>query len=326
MMAETGRINYRTEQIIPADVVKQRSEKIAALIEGHGVRDFIKLATEDLLPAMITERREYLSICRKLIYTHDYKDSRVEHGIDLDKKPYCQYMFDMSTGASVLSLDEQPSVHNIEHPEVLRVPLGAIATELEKINEMRMLTQRYDYLARMQELATWAVARTEDTHFKTLIDARISSASMSVSASSDTAMTKDHLVALQRKIIDNGGTVKAFVMSDSRRLDIELWDHSELDDTTRLDVQNNGPLYKIWSIPIIVLPTPERASERVWLDNQVYAFGAPEDVGRMPELMPLTIQTSDRVDEKLEYSMVGREYYGMAIVKSNACARLDLHA
>lgn len=300
--------------------------KIASAIDKHGPAGFLKQAAQDVLPTMIQEVREYASVTRRFVLTHGYKDEGIISFLDDKKNPVVQYVRDLGAYASVLTLDEQPKVHVLDHPEVLNVALLSIASEIGKIHEQRVLTERYGYLDRFSELAGWRIAAKEDTFFKNSVDTIISTTpAQRVNATSDAKVTRDHLADLWRAITRNNLTPVAYLMTETRLADfMDNFGFDDFDDQTRRSVLLDGPLRQMFGIPFIIAPSSERPEERVWKDDQIYAFAAPQHVGRMPILQDLMTQVSDKIDEKFEYSAVAREYYGMAIVKNTGIARLDL--
>ena len=304
------------------------NQKIEDIVRRDGVGSFLKNASQDMLPTMIQEHREYASVLRRFVLTHGAKDPGVVSFLDDQNRPVVQYVRDLGARAAILTLDAQPAVHTLDHPDHLNVPFLSVVSDLGKIHEQRVLTQRYDYLARWAELAGWRCAAAEDSLFKTLVDQALAGLSDQViSASTDAKFTKDHLADLTRKIKVNNLVPTCFFMTETRFADFyDNFGMDEFDDVTQREVLTTGQYQSIWGIPIITAPNSERPEERVWKDNEIYCFASPQDVGRMPVLKDVEITTADQVDEKLEFSSFAREYFGLAITKSHAISKLILKA
>ena len=323
-------------------------DKAAAQAEGKGL-SFTKWAAQDLLPMMIAESREYNSVATQLIYAHDPKDgtSYTSNIVAKDGAPssgtggggvvfykgqdnldYFQYVMDLEAQAMVIVEGEIPQTRLVGHPETLDIPISTVSTERLKISEQRVLTQRYAYLNRLKDLANWQVGAQRDKRLKMLVDAAVATTNQNITVPFDAVnnttgrMTKTDLVNAIQYVADNGFQVSNILIPYPRLMDVFVWGEDDLTEVKRNEILDSGAFYKIWNIPLIEAPYPEREGERVWNKNEVYLFADPQDVGRMPIVQTAKFETSPTVDERLEYEVRGREYYGMGLAKPKAVAKI----
>ncbi len=317
-------------------------DKAASQADGKGV-SFTKWAAQDLLPMMIAEAREYNSVATQLIYAHDPKDgtSYTSNIVAKDGAPtsstggggvvfykghdnldYFQYVMDLEAQAMVIVEGEIPQTRLIGHPETLDIPISTVSTERLKISEQRILTQRYAYLNRLKDLANWQVGAQRDKRLKMLADAAVAETGQTVTISGGARMTKTDLVNAIQFIADNGFQVSNILIPYPRLMDVFVWGEDDLTEVKRNEILDTGAFYKLWNIPLMEAPYPEREGERVWNKNEIYIFADPQDVGRMPIVQTAKFETSPTVDERLEYEVRGREYYGMGLAKPKAVAKI----
>ena len=71
------------------------NQKIEDIVRRDGVGSFLKNASQDMLPTMIQEHREYASVLRRFVLTHGAKDPGVVSFLDDQNRPVVQYVRDL---------------------------------------------------------------------------------------------------------------------------------------------------------------------------------------------------------------------------------------
>ena len=133
---------------------------------------------------------------------------------------------------------------------------------------------------------------------------------------SESSLTKAHLVALKKTQSQWDVPTAAFVMNQSRIEDILLWAQDEVDQLTMREMLETGVKYVLWgSVKLITASIIPR--------NVVYAFSEPEYVGRIPILKDLTVRLTETAN-KLEKGLFMFEFIGIYIASQKAVGKLIL--
>lgn len=294
----------------------EANEKLAALLgEPNGLQ---KLAA-DVLPDLIKQTRDYVGFARKVLVVDPVsKEDITKYS---DGSFYKQYPKDIDSGAAVFGEAPEATQYKIEG-ELVDVPILTIMSDESTIDRKRLLIERLDYLERAKDKAGQAIAKLEDYRVLAITEDVIkgdgSAASpehaTQVVTTSDTALTKTHLVNLKKSHSRHDLETAAFVLNPATLDDILAWDDTDLDDTTRRELIESGVRYTLWSRVALI---PSRIID---LDT-VYAYADKEYTGVMPVLSDISSELTD-TNVKLIKGLFLYEFVGFAIFNHRAVAKL----
>lgn len=291
--------------------------KIDAILNTPG--GFEKLAAE-VLPKYIKTTRDYHGFCRKILQVHPVDSADVHL---LNGEPFVYYSKDLNAAAAFYGRDFEIPRYQVEGSGV-NVPIGTIASDEHTITRLRVLTEKFDYLNRTKELAAQAMVKAEDFRLINLIEMSLLGKSQDKKApdhadqivvTTDTTLSKTHLVGLRKKLTAVDLPIDSFLMRADRLEDINTWNYNELDQLTQREVLETGIKNSLWGIKII--------TSRIIDPNIVYIFSTPEFVGRMPVLQDLSIELTQR-SNTLEKGIFMYEFLGMCLVNSKSIGKLIL--
>jgi len=280
-----------------------------------------KIALEKL-PPFIREMRDYEAFGRGVLLVHNVTSEQLQ---TIGGEPYVYYPKDFDSHAAFYSDDAQAPRLQIEGTGV-NVGIVTVMADDITINIKRLMVQKYDYLERTREMSAQAVAKSEDARVINLLETLLQGNgttsspqhSSQITTSSDTTLSKAHLVSLRKKIEVNDIPVSTFVMNQSTILDMLNWTSGDdIDQLTQREWMENGVKYNIWGTIKIV-------TSRVVPTTIVYAFAEPEYVGRMPILKDLTIKLTETAN-KLEQGLFMYEFIGFYLASHKAVAKLLLN-
>jgi len=297
-----------------ADVNYQLSQMLAV---GGGLE---KVAMETL-PPFIRETRDYASFARKILFVHDVTADELQ---TIGEESYVYYSKDFQSHAAFYG--DNPEIPRLQiEGSGVNVAIMTIASDDSTINLKKLMTQKFNYLERVRELSGQAISKLEDNKLISLVETLLkgNSADLAVPqyagqivTSSDTELSKAHLVELKKTLSQHDVPLAAFVMKTSTIDDILKWSESEVDDVTMRELLEVGVKYTIWGavklIPSIILAS-----------TVIYAFSEPQFVGMMPVLKDLTV-TLTETPNKLEKGLFLFEFVGMYLASHKAVGKLIL--
>lgn len=292
---------------------------ISQMLEQPG--GFEKFAAEQL-PTFIRETRDYEAFGRKVLVSHNVTGDEC---VIINNEPYVSYQKDMNSHAAFYNDDGLIPQTAIEG-ETVNVALTTLASDDTTIYLKRLLVQRYNYLERTRELSGQAIAKLEDSKILDLVNALLMGTSETATtkkpdhmeqivATADTSLTKSHLVALRQKITVHNIPLGNFVLNQGRVDDILKWARNDVDQLTQRELLETGAKYTIWGMKLITSPIVKY--------DEVYLFGAPEYVGRMPILKDLTLKLTD-TPNRLIKGLFMFEFIGFYLASHKAVAKLCL--
>lgn len=291
---------------------------ISQMLEQPG--GFEKFAAEQL-PTFIRETRDYEAFGRKVLVSHNVTGDEC---VIINNEPYVSYQKDMNSHAAFYNDDGLIPQTAIEG-ETVNVALTTLASDDTTIYLKRLLVQRYNYLERTRELSGQAIAKLEDSKILDLVNALLLGKSTDakqpdhmeqIVATADTSLTKSHLVALRQKITVHNIPLGNFVLNQGRVDDILKWARNDVDQLTQRELLETGAKYTIWGMKLITSPIVKY--------DEVYLFGAPEYVGRMPILKDLTLKLTD-TPNRLIKGLFMFEFIGFYLASHKAVAKLVLN-
>lgn len=294
---------------------------ITKLLETPGGLE--KLALEEL-PVFIREQRDYEAFGRKVLFTHNITS---EDTHPINNEPYVYYEKDQNSHAAFYADDAEVPRHQIEG-EGVNVAIMTVFSDDNTIHLKRLLTQKYNYLERVRELAGQSIGKAEDQRIINLVERLILGDSEDKTApqfddqivtTSDSELSIKHMVQLKKTQSQhgNGIPVAAFVMHQSRLDDLLGWNYEEIDRVTQREILETGVKYKIWGH--IKLITSGIINKDV-----VYSFAEKEYVGRMPILKDLSVRLTEKTN-KLEKGLFMFEFIGMYLASQKAVGKLILN-
>ena len=291
---------------------------ISQMLEQPG--GFEKFAAEQL-PTFIRETRDYEAFGRKVLVSHNVTGDEC---VIINNEPYVSYQKDMNSHAAFYNDDGLIPQTAIEG-ETVNVAITTLASDDTTIYLKRLLVQRYNYLERTRELSGQAIAKLEDSKILDLVNALLLGKSTDtkqpdhmeqIVATADTSLTKSHLVALRQKITVHNIPLGNFVLNQGRVDDILKWARNDVDQLTQRELLETGAKYTIWGMKLITSPIVKY--------DEVYLFGAPEYVGRMPILKDLTLKLTD-TPNRLIKGLFMFEFIGFYLASHKAVAKLVLN-
>lgn len=277
-----------------------------------------KIALEKL-PPFIREMRDYESFGRSVLLVHNVTSEQLQM---IDGEPFVYYPKDFDSHAAFYADDAQAPRLQIEGTGV-NVGIVTVMADDITINIKRLMVQKYDYLERTREMSAQAVAKSEDARIVNLIETLLKGNGTTaapehagqVVATTDTTLTKAHLLALRKKIETHDIPAASFVMNQATILDMLAWESGkEIDQLTQREWLEQGVKYSIWG-------TIKLVTSRIIPTTLVYAFAEGEYVGRMPILKDLTIKLTETAN-KLEQGLFMYEFIGFYMASHKAVAKL----
>lgn len=278
-----------------------------------------KIALEKL-PPFIRETRDYEAFARKILVAHNVSGEELQL---INGEPYYYYPKDFDSYAAFYGDDGEIPRTQIEGDGV-NVGIMTVASDDITINLKRLIVQKYNYLERVRELSGQAIGKVEDKKFINLIETLLTGTGTAAAPqfdgqivdSSDTNLTKAHLIALRKTQSQHNVPLAFYVMHQSRIDDILGWDQDEVDELTQREILETGVKYKIWgSVMLVTSPIID--------PNVVYSFAEAEYVGRMPILKDLTVRLTE-TPNKLEKGLFMFEFIGMYLSSQKAVGKLIL--
>lgn len=267
-----------------------------------------RLATETL-PPYIRQTRDYEAFARKILFVHFITEADTH---PINGEPYVYYPKDMDSHAAIYADDGEITQYVIEGDGV-DVGIFTIASDDTTINLKRLMTQKYNYVERVRELSGQKIGQIEDEKLLALVDALITANAGQLHTSTATALAKNDLVDLKKKITQHDLPVDAFVMNPVTLDDMLKWGDTELDQLSRREILETGARYTLWGSVRLI-------TSRAIAVKTVYAFSEKEFVGRMPVLKDLTTKLTETTN-KLEKGLFLFEFLGMYVASHKAIAK-----
>ena len=154
-----------------------------------------KFATE-VLPPYIREARDYEAFARKVLFVHYIVEADTH---PINGEPYIYYPKDMDSHAAIYADDGEIPQYKIEGDGV-DVGIFTVASDDTVINLKRLMTQKYNYIERVREKSGQRVGEQEDLKLLALVEALITANQGQYHGSNATALEKNDLVDLKKKI------------------------------------------------------------------------------------------------------------------------------
>lgn len=292
---------------------------VARLLDMPGGLEKIAL---EKLPPFIRETRDYEAFGRQVLIAHNVTSEELH---PIDGEDYVYYPKDLNAHACFYGADMQVPKYQIEGDGV-NVAIMTITSDDITIGLKRLMTQKYNYLERVRELAGQSVAKAEDTKIIDLVerlligtssDKKTPSNAAQIVTTADVSLKKTHLVNLKKTLSQHNVPLAAYVMNPARLDDVLDWATSEIDQLTQREILETGVKYSIWGgVKLVTSPIISMSI--------VYCFADPEYVGRMPILKDLTVRLTE-TSNKLEKGLFMFEFLGIYLASQKAIGKLILN-
>ena len=304
-------------QLKTAAEVSQADYSVAQILNMTG--GFEKLASEKL-PEFIKQQRDYESFGRKILLTCEVTKDDLQK---IDGEDFFYVEKDLNSHAMFYGDDPQIPRYQIEGTGV-NIGFTTISSDNITISKKRLLTQRYNYLERVQQLSAQTMVMLEDSRILELTEMLLKGNGTAVApanagqivTTADVELKKPHMVALRKKLSQHDVPDGHFVMNPSTQMDMLSWAQEEVDQLTQREMLETGVKYAIWGVPIVT-------SILINLNN-VYLYAQQDMVGLMPILQDLTVELTDTPD-KLEKGLFMYEFVGFYLASHKAVAKLILN-
>lgn len=278
-----------------------------------------KIALEKL-PPYIRETRDYEAFGRKVLFVHNVTSEELHL---INNEPYMYYPKDQNSHAAFYGDDGQAPRLQIEGDGV-NVGIMTIMSDDTTIHLKRLMVQKFNYLERVRELSGQAISKAEDKKILELVETLLLGDGTTTApqftgqivTTTDTTLSKAHLVALKKTLSQWDVPCACFVMHQSRIEDILLWAANDIDQLTQREMLESGVKYQLWS-------TVKLITSQIIPVSTVYCFAETEFVGRMPILKDLTVRLTE-VQNKLEKGLFMFEFVGMYFASEKAVGKLIL--
>jgi hypothetical protein len=278
-----------------------------------------KYASEQL-PQYIKIERDYKWFLREILIAHPITADDVH---TIDNEDYIYYSKDMNAEAVWMGMDDEVHRSPVEATGV-NVPIITLGTHEMTIHKRRLMTQKYAYLERVKELAGQAVMKLEDLRALFLFEKLLLGNGTVVApqynsqivTTADTNLKKEHLVNL-KKVFSGNHVEMAIILCNPATLDDMLaWNNDAIDQLTMREIWEGGAKYQLWGSIVI-------KTSMLIPDNYLYALSTPEKNGRVPELLPLTIELTE-TKNRLEKGLFMYEFIGFYLNSHKTIGKLIL--